>query len=264
MRCCALTIFAPLVLAGCFCAKTAAQESVAALSHNVLTGKIATTKALAIGVITDRLTPKDLQRWNSIERIVFAQNVEGQYLHPTLCGLWQWIETSGHAVYIEFAKPTINITSTAGHFSIAALDPSGERHEGVIRLNLANIDMAYVGQETWRALGFIPFDQLSREDRYVEVLGHEMAHAADILTSLDKTNRVDEMVEKTNEMLMHHRSLKPMEQLTIELKHRLNRRDAMLKVLESAAEKMESAVWRELVASKPLREKNGNLARKQP
>ncbi|MBI1761396.1 MAG: hypothetical protein HYR56_08175 [Acidobacteria bacterium] len=216
------------------------------------------------GIITERLSPKDLQRWNAIERLVFAEQ-EGRPLHPTLRGLWEWIEASGHAVYIVFVKSNIGVTSTAGHFSIEKFDARGERHVGVIELNLTNIDLAYIETKSWRSTGFIPFDQLSREERYAEVLGHEMAHAADILTSLEKTGRVEEMVEKTNELLLHHRSLKPTEQLTVELKHRLNHRDAMLKVLEAAAERLESVVWRELVASKQIREKTGNLARlKQP
>jgi len=131
---------------------------------------------------------------------------------------------------------------------------------GVIQLNCSNIDLAYVGQETWRAAGFIPFEQLSREERYAEVLGHEMAHAVDILTSLDRTAKVEETVEQTNALLMHHRSLNPTEQFTVELKHRLSHRDALLKTLEAAAEKIEAQVWRELVASKAQREKAGSLA----
>ncbi len=261
MRCRSWRAIAPLVLFGGLLITVAAPVTAAQTALSLPTERTADVKE-PTGIITDQLSPKDLQRWNAIERIVFAQDAEGVYLHPTLRGLWEWIETSGHAVYIAFVKPNPNVTSTAGHFNILKLDPRGERHVGVIQLNLSNIDLAYVGRETWRSAGFIPFDQLNREDRYAEVLGHELAHAADILTSLEKTNRVEEMVEKTNEMLLHHRSLKPTEQLTVELKHRLNHRDAMLKVLEAAAEKLEGRVWRELVDSKPIRERGGSLVRK--
>jgi hypothetical protein len=261
MRCRTMLGFAPLVLVGCLSVVVYTQESVTRSSQTSLQQSVKSTTAAQAptGIITDRLSPKDLQRWNSIERLVFAES-EGQFLHPTLRGLWEWLETSGHTVYIVFIKPTANATSTAGQFRLEKLDPRGECHQGAIYLNLNNIDLAYVGRETWRAAGFIPFDQLSREERYAEVLGHEMAHAVDILTSLDRTARVEETIEKTNAMLLHHRSLKPTEQLTIELKHRLNHRDAMLKVLEATADKIEAQVWRELVRSKPLREKPGSLA----
>lgn len=254
---------APLVLVGCLCANTIAQESVSSPTLNPSIKLNDASGLLPTGVITERLSPKELQRWNAIERIVFAEN-DGRPLHPTLRGLWEWIEASGHAVYIVFAKPNYNLTSTAGNFSIEKFDLRGERHVGVIQLNLSNIDQAYVGSETWRSAGFIPFDQLNREERYAEVLGHEMAHAIDILTSLDKTGRVEEMVERTNQLLLHHRSLKPTEQLSVELKHRLTHRDTMLKALEATADKLEAAVWRELVTSKQNREKASSLARKQP
>ena len=211
-----------------------------------LTGK-------AAGLLTDRLSFKDQQRWNNLENLVFAQTRDGQYLHPTLLNLWEWIETSGHAVYVEFAKSSAELTSTAGQFRIESLDPRGERHIGVIQLNLSNIDSAYVGQEVMRTIGFVPFEKLSRDERYAEVLGHEMAHAADILTSLDKVTKVEEFVQKTNELLLHHRSLKPTEQIARDLMLRLDRRDELLKTLEATADRAEAVVWRELVASKPVR-----------
>jgi hypothetical protein len=263
MRCRKMLGIAPLVLVGCLCAKVFAQESVSSPTQNRANFTNPVPGELPTGILTNRLSPKDLQRWNAIERIVFAEN-DGRPLHPTLRGLWEWIEASGHTIYVVFAKPNYNLTSTAGNFSIEKFDLRGEQHVGLIQLNLNNIDQAYVGNETWRSAGFIPFEQLSREERYAEVLGHEMAHAIDILTSLDKTGRVEEMVEKTNQLLLHHRSLKPTEQLSVELKHRLTHRDTMLKSLEATADKLEAAVWRELVASKPLREKANSLARKQP
>ena len=209
---------------------------------------------LPTGLRTERLTPKDQLRWNNLENLVFAQSPDGQWLHPTLINLWQWIETSGHAVYLEFNRSNNVLTSTAGQFRIERLDPRGERHVGVISLNLSNIDAAYTGAGTRRAIGFIPFDKLKHDERYAEVLGHEMAHAADILTSLEKVAQVQEFVQKTNELLLH-RSLKPTEQITRDLMHRLGQRDDLLKTLEAAADRAEAVVWRELVASKAMRER---------
>ncbi len=210
---------------------------------------------LPTGLRTERLAPKDQLRWNNIESLVFAQSHDGQWLHPTLINLWQWIETSGHVVYVELSRSNNVLTSTAGQFRIERLDPRGERHVGVISLNLSNIDAAYTGADTRRAIGFIPFDKLKHDERYAEVLGHEMAHAADILTSLEKVTKVEEFVQKTNELLMHHHSLKPTEQITRDLMHRLGQRDDLLKTLEAAADRAEAVVWRELVASKLARER---------
>jgi hypothetical protein len=196
-------------------------------------------------------------RWNHIENLVFAQGPDGQWLHPTLINLWQWIETSGHAVYVEFNRSNSVLTSTAGQFRVEHLDPRGERHVGVISLNLTNIDAAYTGAEARRPLplGFIPFDKLKHDERYAEVLGHEMTHAADILTSLDRVAQVEEFVQKTNELLMHHRSLKPTEKIARDLMQRLSQRDELLQHLEATADRAEAVVWRELVAGKAIRER---------
>jgi hypothetical protein len=210
---------------------------------------------LPTGLRIERLTPKEQVRWNNIESLVFAQSNDGQWLHQTLINLWQWIETSGHVVYIELNRSDNVLTSTAGQFRIERLDPRGDRHVGVITLNLSNIDAAYTGADAMRSIGFIPFDKLKHDERYAEVLGHEMAHAADILTSLDRVAKVEEFVQKTNELLMHHRSLKPTEQITRDLMNRLDRRDELLKNLEAAADRTEAVVWRELVASKAIRER---------
>ncbi len=42
------------------------------------------------GIRTDRLTPRQLQTWRSIERIVQAVDGSGRPLHPKLFSLWQW------------------------------------------------------------------------------------------------------------------------------------------------------------------------------
>ncbi|MGE0127113.1 MAG: hypothetical protein AB7U82_03320 [Blastocatellales bacterium] len=207
------------------------------------------------GLITSRLSLKELERWKGIERLVFAEDNNQQPLHPTLRNLWEWVETSGHAVFVEIARSTKTSTCTAGSFVMERFDPKGERHIALIKLNLSNIDLAYVGPDTARDNGFIPFEGLSKEERYVEVLGHELAHAVHILTSLDRAKKVEEMVEKTNELLLSRRPHRKENSLSSEMKRMLSRRDALLKDLEKQAEEMEYVVWRELAASKSVREK---------
>jgi hypothetical protein len=184
-----------------------------------------------------------------------AEGVDGQPLHPTLRNLWEWIETSGHTVFVEISRSTRKSTCTAGSFVIERFDPKGDRHTAVINLNLANIDQAYVGVNTARANGFIPFEGLSKDERYLEVLGHELAHAVHILTSLDRVQKVEDMVEKTNEMLLAWRPYQQGRMNSPELSRLLSRRDALLKVLEKQAEEMEYVIWRELIASKSSRDK---------
>jgi hypothetical protein len=207
------------------------------------------------GLLTNRLSAKDLERWEKIEQIVFAEDSDRLPVHLTLRWLWEWIDTSGHSVYIEMIRTNRTLTCTAGSFRLESFDPSGQRHVGVIKLNLPNIDVAYVGPTSKRANGFIPFKDLEKEERYAEVLGHELAHAVHILASHERTQKVWEYVERTNNMLLTQHIRRNSFPIAPDLKRRLSKRDALLKELESQAEKSEEAVWRELIASKSKKER---------
>jgi hypothetical protein len=215
------------------------------------------------GLATSRLSQKDLDRWKAIEALVFSEYTNQQPMHPTLRNLWEWIETSGHLVFVEVVRTKRTSTCTAGSFSIERIDPRGERHVAVIRLNLSNIDQAYVGPDAARVNGFIPFEGLGKVERYAEVLGHELAHAVHILTSLDRSRLVEDMVERTNEMLLSRQPKRKEIILSTELKRRLKRRDSLLLDLEKQAEAMEYIVWKEITSSKPLREKTQPAAYKR-
>lgn len=207
------------------------------------------------GLITSRLSKKELDLWKEIERIVFAEGDDRRPRHPKLRGLWEGIETSGHAVFVEILRPTRTSSCTAGSFVIERFDSKGEKHIAAIRLNLSSIDQAYVGPAAARDNGFIPFQGLSKKERYVEVLAHELAHAVHILTDPDRARKVEEMVEKTNEILLSQRPNRKINLLAPEMNRRLSRRDALLKDLEGYAEEMEYVVWRELIAGKGARER---------
>jgi hypothetical protein len=203
-------------------------------------------------IITDRLTGKDLRRWEAIKRIVFAKDIEGQPLHPTLRGLWEKLERSGHVIYIEMRGMERAISNTAGVFHIERLDPEGVRHVAIIRLYPETIDRAYIGPSA-SAEGFIPFQGLSKEERYAEVLGHEMAHAVHILSDPARARMVKEVVQETNELFLSYGRQYGYANVGPELQRRLDLRDAFLKELEESAEAAERLVWREILWSREAR-----------
>ncbi len=217
------------------------------------------------GFVTERLSVSDLETWKTIEGIVFAEDKEGQPLHPTLRNLWQWIETSGHTVFIEFIKFRGISNCTAGLFTIERFDPLGEHHIAVIKLNLTNINMAYVGPETRKPSGFVPFKGLGKQERYAEVLGHELAHAVHILTNLERVRLVEELVQQTNQILLSRYSKRQKAHHTTaaELSRRVAKRDELLHRLEEQAEQMEKVIWEELVKGKRLNSKLSLLADKE-
>lgn len=205
-----------------------------------------------LGLRTDRMTVNELQRWEKIKAILFSTDNQGQPWHSTLVYLCRQLEISGHIIFIELKSGDNPNSGIAGVFRIEQFDPRGVRHIAVIRLYLANIDRAQVGPTTARTNGFIPFEYLNREERYVEVFGHELAHALWILSNLKRAAQVTESIEETNELfLLRHGQIND----DPDLLQRLYERDNLLEELEAQAEAVEVTIWQELLHSKNERVK---------
>jgi len=210
----------------------------------------------ASNLITDRITGKQLKHWYAIKRVALAEDANQKPLHPILHHLWNWAETGNHAIYIELISGYGTIGSTAGRFRIVKLDPDGKRHISLIQLYLNTIDQAYIGTESARSDRLIPLKGLNKYERYAEVLGHELAHAHHVLTNLERTKQVYELVEETNVLLLAHhigKRQKCCRELGLELQRRIKERDTLLHELELYAEGVEAEVWRELLAGQKLR-----------
>lgn len=213
------------------------------------------------GLLINRLSPKDRERWKSFEKIVFATGKDGETLHPTIQNHWLWAEQSGHSIYIELNNSYHLKSSVAGSMSIETFDPTGQHHTAVIKLNLACIDQAVIGTSPIRLNGFIPFEKLRREERYVEVLGHELAHAQYILTSLVRSHLVRQLVQETNGLVLSESRDNPEKLGRPEMQSRITQRDEFLKELESQAVDIEAVVWKELLESQKIRTEVQALAK---
>jgi hypothetical protein len=153
-------------------------------------------------------------------------------------------------VYIEFSAKKRSFSAIGGLFHIERFDPRGIRHGAVIRLYLNTIDLAHIGPGAARPDGFIPFAKLSRDERYAEVLGHEMAHAVWILSDLNRAYLVKEVIQKTNEIFLARRFQVSIDQ---DLDQRLMQRDLLLAELEAQAEAVELIIWLELICGRSVR-----------
>ena len=227
-----------------------------AMAHNPITTIDVPMPRLRIkqtGLLTSRLSDKERVRWKAIERLVFAKAKTNEPLHPILRELWRWADTSDHIIQVELIDSRAVQTSTAGSFNIERVDPTGHCHVTSLKLYLSNIDQAVIGPQVARANGFIPFDDLRKEERYAEVLGHELAHVKYVLKNALRTQLVHELVEATNDILLLHARQKPFALTSPEMKQRLNQRDELLRELETQAETVEEVVWREIITSKPAR-----------
>lgn len=211
------------------------------------------------GLITTRLSERQLRRWKTIARLVFAIDKAGLPLHPTLRSLWEWAESCPHAIYIELPNRGSYRGTGAGQFKIERFDPAGKRHVAVIKLRLSVIDSAASDKMAAPANGFIPFFDLRRHERYAEVLGHELAHAQTILSDPRTAKLSYEMVEQTNSLFSAYYRQRNGRPIGRQLKQRLSRRDSLLQKFEVIAQGVEETVWRELINSQNIRAGSSRL-----
>jgi hypothetical protein len=200
----------------------------------------------ASGIRTDRLSPRQLRVWRRIERIVFAKDGSGSYSHPRLRSLWQWVEASGSVVQVEFPDPKAPGDHQAGRFQIEESDPNGTRHIASIRLCLPVIDRALVRKRVPGAKGFVRFERLKKEERYAEILGHELAHAVWILGDRQHALVIEELDRELEELDRGRRSAARGTVRDEQTLQRLKRIESLITTIERPAETAEEEVWQEL------------------
>ncbi len=202
------------------------------------------------GFNTSRLSKNDLIKWKAIEKIATQKGLNEEALFPTLNSLWQWAAKSDHTIMIEIIKSPEFHSNSAGSLSIESFDPACQSHTVTLRLFLGNIDNALIAPAAARKNGFIAFQFLKKEQRYAEVLGHELSHARFILKNSLRARMVNELVEVTNESILVNAHENTPGSSTPFLRDRISQRDTLLKELEAEAEANEEIIWQELVGSK--------------
>ena len=200
----------------------------------------------ATGLRTDRLSATQLRRWEAIVDIVKAEDGRHRPLHPTLRGLFDAVDAGPHTVFIEMHDTTSYV---AGRFRLTSVDVEGRAHQAVLILNLRAIDKASTRPVAARADGFIPFMGLTRHERYAEVLGHELVHAAWHLASTERARLAEwlhgRIEERAREPLKEHLAGR-----NEALRAHDTERVRLAQELEREAETAERAIWEELQAAK--------------
>lgn len=201
---------------------------------------------------TDRLSGKAIERWRAIVSAVDATDRAGRPLHPVLRGLWDAVDASGRTVYVELPEPKGRRPYIVGRFAITKVDPEGRALEGVLVMNLAAVDHAASGPGAARRNGFVPFAGLGKNERYAEVLGHELAHA---VWSFGDTERTRLAAALPGEVAKASRRVfvaqaEDGEEESLEHTRELER---VSRVVEEPAEAAEAAVWAELAAGQRVR-----------
>jgi hypothetical protein len=204
------------------------------------------------GIRAERLSRKELKTWNSVVAIVMAEGPGGQPLYPTLRSLWDSVATSGHTVYVEMRNRSAPPSYLAGRFAITRVDPEGKAHEAILILNFRAVDNVSTGPTARRANGFIPLAGLGRKERYAELLGHELAHAAWSLADVERARlaaRLHDEMEQHVRMLIAARA----PGRRAEIAQHVAELERHGRVLEEPAEAAEALIWEELRAGRTWR-----------
>jgi hypothetical protein len=207
----------------------------------------------SVGIRTDRLTPRQLQTWRSIEQIIQAVDRTGRPLHPRLFSLWQWARTSGHAIYIELIDEKNPQTYHAGYLSV--LEPNGKDTSkiAVIQLWCSIIEKASVQKEVRRPDGFIPFDGLGKFERYAQVFGHELVHAQLQLEDSTYDGLCMELDKERTAFLSFRRQNPRSGSYSQSSKNQLRRILSLTEQIEKPAQTAEVEIWQELLEGQTIR-----------
>ncbi len=200
-------------------------------------------RLLAPGLRTDRLSAEQRGRWQSIVRLVLAEDDLGRPLHPTLRAMWDEVGASSHEVYVELPEPNRSSRCIAGLFRVESVRPDG-RIVALLRLHLETIDQATVADSPTH--GFRRFEGLAREARYLEVLGHELGHAVWTLQDPERARQSLALRTRPRELALALLKAEPGDREVIESE--LSELGAQAEAQEIPARAAEARVWRELVA----------------
>jgi hypothetical protein len=191
---------------------------------------------------TDGLSGRSLRTWKSIVAVVEAVGRDGQPLHPTLHRLYTEIESSPHVVRI-LIPDTKGSSPIAGRFRIDAFRADG-RHEASILLNVRTIDRVLTGSPDAQ---LVTFERLGRTERYAQVLGHEMAHAAWTLEDAENTRTVVDVQRRSLELARRAQT----EGVAAEgFSEAVRENERLVRLLEEPALAAEAAITEELRASR--------------
>ncbi len=191
------------------------------------------------GIATDGMSRSRARTWRSIVELIMAKDSRDQFLYPTLHSLYQQAAMSGHLTRIELSEE--ESLTRAGTFVIEKADPGNSHHEVKIRLNLATIRRAHMGNDERYGNGLIPFAGLTKKQRYAEVLGHELAHAIAAFQNPELMRLQQQLDQETLELDVRNRNSRGSD-----LFLRLDRIRQLQRKIEEPAEAAELKIWAEL------------------
>jgi hypothetical protein len=150
------------------------------------------------------------------------------------------------------ARPPIKLPIDSS--AATKVDAGGKAVEGVLVMNLEAIDRAASGPDDARPNGFVPFSGLGKRERYAEVLGHELTHAAWAFADAERT-RLSMTLPAEVAAFSRRVLAAPAERGSEAVVERARELERLSREVEAPAETAEQAIWAERAAGQQARER---------
>ncbi len=203
-------------------------------------------RASESGILTDRLSRRQLRTWRLIQSVVLARDTSGRPIHLALYNLWHRVQEGGCTIKIEFIDSGRAKINLAGQFLIDVASSGRGVLSGVIQLNLGVIDRGSTGNRIRDSGQRVGFKGLSRVDRYAQVLGHELAHVVLALEDAAYQAKLRELDRAVKSFLSSRRQVGKDFGSSDEERRFLSRIDSLGIEMEKPVNEIESNVWQEL------------------
>jgi hypothetical protein len=197
------------------------------------------------GIKTGRLTSKQLRTWKEIKKIAEAADEAGRPSHPRLHSLWQWAKGNGHAIVIDMKE--VRGSHAAGRTTLEDPDCAGRQRTVVLWLNLDAIDNANANLASRLSDDLQPSRKLGKNERYVEIVGHELTHAFLMLENPEYAQLASDLRTEADTYVLRRRQMRKDQSDESVTRQQQVRLQSMISAIEKPAKAAELEIWRELL-----------------
>ena len=197
------------------------------------------------GINTAGMNAEHLAIWDSIRKIIRAEDNLGHPEHPVLHQLWDWMEANEPFVHIEFIKGA-DFQFTAGETILERCTPEIQDCRATVRIYLDAIKGAKSYVSGTKPLKLVASPGEGLAERCAEILGHELTHAYLLLEDPPYARIYRELEKLSAEWYSARRSLPGPKFYTAEIKGKMKRMQYLMDQLEAPALRVQAAINIEL------------------
>jgi RHS repeat-associated protein len=150
---------------------------------------------------TSRLSKSDLEKWGAVLDVIYAEDLDGNAVNPTLRGVFERLNNDRRTFFIEnhsFGE----MSGSIGLFTITKHNGVDDFSEAVLKLDFEKVEKLESPTESKLVPGFKKFDGLlgkTPEER-AELFGHEGGHGIYALDNLVESVGLQSLIDERDKI----------------------------------------------------------------